>query len=148
MIILEILDFLIDYLLTENKEIIVEKIPMNIEDKKELWRSLCNIRNAKPISSEYLQIEKEYLQEELKNKSITKVGDLKPISDSIKESNLQNKNLTHQNNQRLLVGTPEPCYINNKDKICLWKGDITLLEIDSIVNAANSGGVRLFYSLP
>ncbi len=122
---MEKLDFLIDYLLTENKEIKVEKIPTNIEDKKNLWRSLCNIRNAKQISSEYLQIEKEYLQEELKNNSITKVGDINSISDSIKESNLQ-----------------------NKDKICLWKGDITLLEIDSIVNAANSGGVRLFYSLP
>ena len=125
MIILEKLDFLIDYLLTENKEITVEKMPTNIEDKKNLWRSLCNIRDAKPISNEYLQIEKEYLQEELKNKSITKVGDIKPISDSIEESNLQ-----------------------NKDKICLWKGDITTLEIDSIVNAANSGGLRLFYSLP
>lgn len=119
------LDFLIDYLLTENKEITVEKMPTNIEDKKNLWRSLCNIRDAKPISNEYLQIEKEYLQEELKNKSITKVGYIKPISDSIEESNLQ-----------------------NKDKICLWKGDITTLEIDSIVNAANSQGLRLFCSLP
>jgi hypothetical protein len=42
-IILEKLDFLIDYLLTENKEIRIEKIPKNIEDKKNLWRSLCNI---------------------------------------------------------------------------------------------------------
>lgn len=125
MIILEKLDFLMDYLLTENKEITVEKMPTNIEDKKNLWRSLCNVRDAKPISNEYLQIEKEYLQEELKNKSITKVGDIKPISNSIEESNLQ-----------------------NKDKICLWKGDITTLEIDSIVNAANSQGLRLFYSLP
>lgn len=122
---MEKLDFLIDYLLTENKEIKVEKMPTNIEDKKKLWRSLCNIRDAKPISNEYLQIEKEYLQEELKNKSITKVGDIKPISNSIKESNL-----------------------HNKDKICLWKGDITTLEIDSIVNAANSQGLRLFCSLP
>lgn len=123
--ILEKLDFLIDYLLTENKEIKVEKIPTNIEDKKNLWRSLCNIRDSRPISNEYLQIEKEYLQEELENKSITKVGEIKPISNSIKESNFQ-----------------------NKDKICLWKGDITTLEIDSIVNAANFGGLRLFYSLP
>lgn len=122
---MEKLDFLMDYLLTENKEITVEKMPTNIEDKKNLWRSLCNVRDAKPISNEYLQIEKEYLQEELKNKSITKVGDIKPISNSIEESNLQ-----------------------NKDKICLWKGDITTLEIDSIVNAANSQGLRLFYSLP
>ena len=125
MTILEKLDFLIEYLLKENKELKVEKMLTNVEDKKNLWRSLCNIRNAKQISSEYLQIEKEYLQEELKNKSITKVGDINLISDSIKESNLQ-----------------------NKDKVCLWKGDITLLEIDSIVNAANSGGLRLFSALP
>ena len=97
---MEKLDFLIEYLLKENKELKVEKMPTNIEDKKNLWRSLCNIRDAKPSSNKYLQIEKEYLQEELRNKAITKVG------------------------------------------------DITLLEIDSIVNAANSGGLRLFCSLP
>ncbi len=119
------LDFLIEYLLKENEEITVEKMPTKIEDKKNLWRSLCNIREAKPISNKYIQIEKEYLQEELKNKSITKVEDIKPISVNIKESNLQ-----------------------NKDKICLWKGDITTLKIDSIVNAANSRGLRLFCSLP
>ena len=119
------LDFLIEYLLKENEEITVEKMPTKIEDKKNLWRSLCNIREAKPISNKYIQIEKEYLQEELKNKSITKVEDIKPISVNIKESNLQ-----------------------NKDKICLWKGDITTLKIDSIENAANSVGLRLFCSLP
>lgn len=125
MIILEKLDFLIDYLSKENNEITVEKMPTNIEDKKNLWRSLCNIREAKPISNKYLQIEQEYLQEELRNKYITKVEDIKPTSVSIKESNLQ-----------------------NKDKICLWKGDITTLKIDSIVNAANSKGLRLFCPLP
>lgn len=119
------LDFLIEYLLKENEVITVEKMPTKIEDKKNLWRSLCNIREAKPISNKYIHIEKEYLQEELKNKSITKVEDIKPISVNIKESNLQ-----------------------NIDKICLWKGDITTLKIDSIVNAANSGGLRLFCSLP
>lgn len=121
---MEKLDFLIDYLLTENKEIKVEKKPTNEENKKKLWRSLCNIRDANPISNKYLKIEKEYLQEELENKSITKVQDIKPISNIIKETNLQ-----------------------NKDKICLWKGDITALDIEAIVNAANSQGLRLFYSL-
>lgn len=125
MIILEKLDFLIDYLLKENKEINIDKIPTDINDRKSLYRSLCNIREPKPISNKYLQIENEYLQEELKNKFITKVEDIKPVSQTIKESNLE-----------------------NKDKICLWKGDITTLEIDSIVNAANSQGLRLFCSLP
>lgn len=64
---MEKLHFLIDYLLKENKEIKVEKMPTNIEDKKNLWRSLCNIRDAKPISNEYLQIEKEYLKLAIEN---------------------------------------------------------------------------------
>ena len=54
MIYLEKLDFLIEHLLTENKEIKIEKMPTNMEDKKNLWRSLCNIRDAKPISNKYL----------------------------------------------------------------------------------------------
>lgn len=122
---MEKLDFLIEYLLTENKEMKIEKMPTNMEDKKNLWRSLCNIRDAKPISNKYLEIEKEYLQEELKNKSIVKVETINSISNTINEINLK-----------------------NKDKICLWKGDITVLEIEAIVNAANSGGLRLFCSLP
>ena len=86
---------------------------------------MCNIRKAKPISKEYLKIENDFLQEELNKKDITKIQEIKTIADTIKESNLE-----------------------NKDKICLWQGDITTLQIDSIVNAANSQGLRLFYTLP
>ena len=118
---MEKLDFLIDYLLKENKEIKIDKIPTDINEKKNLYRSLCNIREPKPISKEYLEIENEYLQEELKKKDITKIEDIKPISITTKESNLE-----------------------NKDKICLWQGDITKLQIDSIVNAANSQGLGCF----
>lgn len=114
---MEKLDFLIDYLLKENKEIKIEKLPENEDEKKKLYRSLCNIREAKPIDEKYIKIENEFLQEELKKKNVTKVDDI----ETIKESNLQ-----------------------NKDKICLWQGDITKLEIDSIVNAANSQGLGCF----
>ena len=118
---MEKLDFLINYLLEENRNIAVEKMPTDKEDKKRLWRSLCNIRDAMPISEEYLKIEKEYLQEELSKKNITKVEDINPISITINETELV-----------------------NKDKICLWKGDITTLQIDAIVNAANSQGLGCF----
>lgn len=57
MFLLEKLDFLIYYLLKENQEIRVNKIPNNIDDKKNLYRSLCNIRDAKNISSKFLKIE-------------------------------------------------------------------------------------------
>lgn len=118
---MEKLDYLIEYLLKENTKVNIDKIPTNINDKKSLYRSLCNIREPNPISKEYLEIEKEYLQEELKKKNLTKVEDIKPIVKTIKESNLE-----------------------NKDKICLWQGDITTLQIDSIVNAANSQGLGCF----
>ena len=118
---MEKLDFLINYLLKENTKIKIERLPTDITEKKTLWRSLCNIREAKPISSEYLKIEKEYLQEELIKKNVTKVEDIEPISITIKQSNLE-----------------------NKGKICLWQGDITTLKIESIVNAGNSQGLGCF----
>ena len=118
---MEKLDYLIEYLLKENTKVNIDKITTNINDKKNLYRSLCNIREPKPISKEYLEIEKEYLQEELKKKNLTKVEDIMPIVKTIKESSFE-----------------------NKDKICLWQGDITTLQIDSIVNAANSQGLGCF----
>lgn len=119
---MEKLDFLINYLLNENTEIKIDNMPKNELEKKKLYRSLCNIREPKQVSDEYLKIENEYLQEELKKKNVIKVQEIKSVSNSIK-SNLQ-----------------------NKDKICLWKGDITSLEIEAIVNAANSQGLRLLYN--
>lgn len=106
---MEKLDYLIDYLLNERNETI-DFNKLSYEDKKRIYRSLCNIRDAKPISEEYLKIENEYLQDELNKKNITDVAEIKP----------------------------------SKEKICIWKGDITTLKIDAIVNAANSQGLGCF----
>lgn len=110
MFVLEKLDFLIEYLLKENQEIIVNKVPTNIDDKKNLYRSLCNIREPRPISKKYLQVEDKYLQEELKTKGI--------------EENIENSKII--------------------DTIYLWKGDITTLKVEAVVNAANSQGIGCF----
>ena len=107
---MEKLDFLIEYLLKENQEIIVNKVPTNIDDKKNLYRSLCNIREPRPISKKYLQVEDKYLQEELKTKGI--------------EENIENSKII--------------------DTIYLWKGDITTLKVEAVVNAANSQGIGCF----
>ena len=82
---------------------------------------MCNIREPKAISNEYLEKENEFLKEELKKKNITNAQNIQTISETIKKSNLQ-----------------------NIDKICLWQGDITTLQIDCIVNAANSQGLGCF----
>ena len=121
---MEKLVYLIDYLLKENKNIKTNKIPNDEESKKKLYRSLCNIREPKPIDEKYIQIENEYLQEELNKKKVTKVETIKTVLDIFPNSSLK-----------------------HKDKICLWEGDITTLEIDAIVNAGNSQGIGCFLPL-
>ena len=97
------LDYLIDYLLKESGR---TNLNYSNRDKKILYRALVNIRQAKPISEEFLKIEDNYLQEELKSKNITNVEDIRTIKEQ------------YQN-----------CNIVNTDKICLWQGDITKLKI-------------------
>lgn len=121
---MEKLDFLIDYLLDENKEIGLKNIPKVKEDKENLWRALCNIREAKPISMEYLKVQDEYLKERLEETQITNVENIESIKEIYSEFN-----------------------IKNADKICLWQGNIAKLKIDSIVNAANSQGLGCFQPL-
>ena len=88
---------------------IIKQIRANMGWDQELYRSLCNIRDPRPIDKEYIKIENEYLQEELQKKEITKIEDIKKIQDVFSNTSLKHKN-----------------------KICLWKGDITTLEIDAI----------------
>lgn len=121
---MEKLDYLIKYLLNENKNIKITEMPYDEISKKKLYRSLCNIRDPLPISEEYIQLENEYLQEELKKKNITSIESIKTINKVFPQTNLKHKN-----------------------KICLWKGDITTLKIETIVNAANSQGLGCFLAL-
>ena len=111
---MEKLDFLIDYLIKENKNTNIKEIPQNISDKKRLYRLLCNIRNPLPISKEYIKIENEFLKEENKEKGI-----------------IDSKNITSFTKYR-------------ETQICLCQGDITTLKVDTIINAANSGGLGCF----
>ena len=112
------LDFLIDYLLKESGR---ENFDYSNRDKKSLYRALVNVRQANPISEDFLKVEDAYLQEELKMQKITDSKDIKTIKE------------TYQNNTLI-----------NSDKICLWQGDITKLKIGAIVNAGNSQGLGCF----
>lgn len=115
---MEKLDYLIEYLLKESGRV---NLDFSDRDKKSLYRALVNIRQPNSISKDYLKVEDEYLQEELKKSQITNVDEIKTIRDSYNKSNLKNSN-----------------------KICLWQGDITKLKIDAIVNAGNTQGLGCF----
>lgn len=100
----ERLNFLITYLLNEQTGYQNIRVPSTIEDKQLLFRSLMNVRPPVPASTDYLEIQDEYLKERLAERGITRKEDLNPIQPGL----------------------------------YLWKGDITTLAADAIVNAANT----------
>lgn len=94
----ERLIYLIKILLKE-KDYVVE-IPEDEEALFSLYRSLVNVREAAPISQQFLEVQDEMLKEENRRKGI--------------------------------VSLP------SEMGIFLWQGDITRLQVDAIVNAANA----------
>ena len=119
----ERLDFLIQILLKETDYKL--KIPDDLPKKHYIYKALCNMRHPNPLPKKFFQVEKEYLQERLKLSKITNIKEIKPLIN------------THP-------FLSEKKKINNLNNICLWKGDITKLEIDAIVNAGNSHGLGCF----
>ncbi len=79
----EQLDFLIDILVKEESKYNNIVVPQDLEEKKKLFRTLCNIRLPKEVSLEFLEVEKEYLQIELFEKGVVKLGDLVAIDKNI-----------------------------------------------------------------
>ena len=73
--------YLIEYLLKESNLQI--EIPAEEVAQKQLLRALFNVRMPKKTSDEFLKIQDEYLQEELRKKGITDIADLSPVSGDI-----------------------------------------------------------------
>ena len=109
------LDFLISELCNEEERYKNISIPEDKDEKRVLLRSLMNVREAKKVSDKFLKIQGRFLRKESIEKGIVKLEEIKTIKDKFPENNLK-----------------------YADKISLWQGDITRLEVDAIVNAANS----------
>ena len=62
--------YLIKYLINENSNLKTFNIPIEETAKKQLLRSLMNIRPPRPIGTEFLKIQDEYLKEEVREKGI------------------------------------------------------------------------------
>ena len=68
------LDYLIDYLLKEDPQYSEMEIPSDLQGKRDLFRALRNVRWPKPISEEFLRLQDEELQEQLKGKGVVELN--------------------------------------------------------------------------
>lgn len=100
------LDRLLGALLAECSGYSRISIPDSIEDKRNLLRSLMNVRKPAPLSEELIAIQDNELTQQRLEKGVVTIAPI-PVSP-----------LDH--------------------RLRLWKGDITRLQVDAIVNAANS----------
>ena len=101
--------FLLSRLLAEAPEYRQLAVPDDAAGQKQLLRALLNVRPPRDASPEFLQVQDEYLRAELAQKGVTVLESLTPAA---------------------------RC---GEAALYLWQGDITTLQCDAIVNAANSG---------
>lgn len=72
-------EYLIQYLLKEDRRLYGHKIPEDKKAQEDLLRSLMNIRPPKPVSEEFLHIQDEYLKARNQERGIIDAADLKPV---------------------------------------------------------------------
>ncbi len=76
-------EYLIKYLINENKCCGGITVPKSENEKFNLYRSLVNIRPAVPASDEFINAENHFLREIIAKKGITDISDLEPIEGNI-----------------------------------------------------------------
>ena len=76
-------NYLIAALLKEQPQYSEIEIPASAQEQKILLRSLFNIRNPLSVTDEFLRIQNTYLQEEVRQKGITNIVDLRPLQNEL-----------------------------------------------------------------
>lgn len=75
--------YLIRQLIEERPDKEKFSVPDNVEEQKRLLRGLFNVRPPAGISEEFLEVQDEYLKEELFRKGITDYRNLEPVREGI-----------------------------------------------------------------
>lgn len=79
----KMLSKLLRYFMDENPRYRGVVLPSCEVEQFNILRSLFNTREAKPVDKAILELQDEYLQEEIKNKGITDIADLHPVYDNL-----------------------------------------------------------------
>jgi O-acetyl-ADP-ribose deacetylase (regulator of RNase III) len=119
-----IIEFLLDALVKEETPSIISKISEDPAEKRRALRALLNVRPPGAIHEGFIKNIDRLLQHELTKKAILNCQDFVPVSKGFPNNPLK-----------------------RPDLIFLWKGDITSLKVDAIVNAANDQMLGCFQPL-
>lgn len=109
--------WLIQQLKAEQPQYRTLTVPQAPQEQRQLLRALMNVRPPKAASPEFLQVQDAYLQQAAAENGITCLAELTPAAQA------------------------------GSAALYLWQGDITTLQCDAIVNAANSGMCGCFTPL-
>lgn len=108
----------LDFLLREFKEDSGQykdlEVGENYEEKRIVLRSLMNIRMPRFMKKDIVKVQDEFLSEEIKEKGIVSLDAISTVAKQYESKH------------------------PFADKISIWQGDITRLQVGAIVNAANS----------
>lgn len=105
-----LLDRLIQHERMDDREV----LPYDYENRRRLLRGLLNVRPPLPMDSTFVHDINRLLRDEASRREILHCSDLPGVSNTLPVRKLK-----------------------DPDRFVLWKGDITRLKVDAIVNAAN-----------
>ena len=110
----ERLDYLVESFKAEAPEYRRVRIPSGTEERRNLLRSLMNVRMPRPTAAAVLSVQDSYLRGRALEKGIVNVKDIETVRERLGSSH------------------------EFADIFSIWQGDITRIAADAIVNAANS----------
>ncbi|MBR3077695.1 MAG: protein-ADP-ribose hydrolase [Oscillospiraceae bacterium] len=105
--------FLIRQLLDEQPRYRDMAIPSGETEQRRLLRSLFNVRMPDEIGEDFLNVQDDYLRKRISENGIVGLAEIPTLADQ---------------------GSMAP----HGSRLSFWQGDITRLDVDAIVNAANS----------
>lgn len=116
----ERLDYLVEKFKEDSDEYRNLEVGHSDQEKRWVLRSLMNIRMPRALDEQVQQIQDEFLTEDARQKGIVTLDMIPTIREQYGSHDVL------------------------ADKVSIWQGDITRLQVGAIVNAANSGMLGCF----